>query len=577
MKKTILPLLMVLFCACNKDLNLKPFDKLSPDNAFNTEADLQLYANSFYNMLPSGNDIIRGDVMSDYIAGKDVNSYIRKNAYTSVNSNGWSWSDLRNVNYFLEHFGQAKITDEARKHYEGLARFFRAYFYFEKVKRFGDVPFYSTTLNIGNAALYKPRDKRTMVMDSVLADLNFACTNIRDKKDNTASTITRAVALAFKSRVCLFEGTLRKYRSDLSLPDATKWLQEAANAAEAVRKGGQYGLNMAGDSATWYRNLFISEAANSTEVLLAYVGSKSLRVFNDANWFYTSATYGNRISLTKTFTDTYLNADGSRFTDQQQFDTIHFDVEVKGRDKRLQQTIRMGNYSRDGVIAPPDFTYTYTGYQPLKYTLDSKATDGVAENWNSIPIIRYAEVLLNEAEAKAELGIFNTEDWSKTIKLLRQRAGIKQTDYPTTVDAYLQKEYFPKIADPVILEIRRERAIELVLEGFRFYDLIRWNVGSLMEKSYVGIYVPAMDQLIDLNGDNKPDVAFVKQMPASKVNGVYYFLIDGDQTKLSGGTKGNIIWLDNIDREWKEYKYIYPIPYNETVLNPALGQNDGWK
>ncbi|GEP90571.1 Starch-binding associating with outer membrane [Chitinophaga terrae (ex Kim and Jung 2007)] len=577
MKKKILPLLMLAFCACNKDLNLKPFDKLSPGNAFNTEADLQLYANSFYNMLPTGNDIIRGDVMSDYVAGKDVNNYIRENAYTAVNSSGWSWGDLRNVNYFLEHFGQAKITDEARRHFEGLARFFRAYFYFEKVKRFGDVPFYNKTLGIGDAELYKPRDKRTLVMDSVLADLNFACANIRDKKDNTASTITRAVALAFKSRVCLFEGTLRKYRADLNLPDAQKWLEEAAGAAEAVRKGGQYGLNMAGDSATWYRNLFISEAANSTEVMLAYVGNKSLRVFNDANWFYTSATYGNRASLTKTFTDTYLNADGSRFTDKPGFDTIHFDVEVQGRDKRLQQTIRMGKYTREGVIAPPDFTYTYTGYQPLKFTLDSKATDGVAENWNSIPMIRYAEVLLNEAEAKAELGKLSVDDWNKTIKPLRQRAGIQKTDWPLTADPYLQQEYFPGISDPVILEIRRERGIELVLEGFRFADLIRWNAGKLLEKSYKGIYVPAMDQLIDLNGDNKPDVAFVKQTPATKVPGVYYFIIDNDQAKLSGGAKGNLIWLDNIDRKWEDYKYVYPIPYNETVLNPALEQNKGWK
>ncbi|MFY0252551.1 RagB/SusD family nutrient uptake outer membrane protein [Chitinophaga sp. 30R24] len=483
---------------------------------------------------------------------------------------------MENENYFLEHFGQAKIPTEAKKHYEGIARFFRAFIYFEKIKRFGDVPWYNKTLNIGDPELYKPRDKRTLVMDSVLADLNFACENIRNTKDNSCSQITQWVALAFKSKVCLFEGTFRKYHPELNLGTYTKWLQEAANAAAAVRTSGKYTLNTSGDTKLNYRNLFISETPLNNEIILVYVCNKSLRVFNDANWFYTSATYGNRISLTKTFANTYLNIDGSRFTDQDEYNNIPFQQEVKNRDLRLQQTIRMGDYTREGQPAPPDFTYSYTGYQPLKFTLDSKGTDGVAENYNSIPIIRYAEVLLNEAKAKAELQTFTAADWNLTIKLLRQRAGITNTAMPTTADPYLMQQYFSDITDPVLLEIRRERSIELVLEGFRFYDLMRWNAGTLLEKSYIGLYVPKIDDPIDLNEDGKPDVAFVKKTPATKVPGVYYFLIDDDQSKLSEGTKGNLIWLDNISRKWEAYKYVYPIPYNEIVLNPALEQNAHW-
>ncbi|MBO9727748.1 MAG: RagB/SusD family nutrient uptake outer membrane protein [Chitinophaga sp.] len=577
MKKSVYLLLMLAMVACKTDLNLRPFDKLSPDNAFNTESDLQLYANSFYKILPDGNSIIRGDVMSDVMAGKDVNNFLIKGGYSATQSSGWTWTDLRNINYFLAHYGQAKIPDEAKNHYAGMARFFRAMFYFEKVKRFGDVPWYSKPLEMNDPALYKGRDPRAAVMDSVLADLDFACANIRAKKDVTCSQITKWVALAYKSRVCLFEGTFLRYHSTNNQLAEKKWLQASLDAADEVIKSGQYTLNTAGDPTMNYRNLFINETPSANEIILAYVCNKSMRVFNDANWYFTSATYGNRISLVKTFADTYLNIDGSRFTDKPGFDNLPFNEEVKNRDLRLQQTIRMGNYSREGQVAAPDFTYTYTGYQPVKFTLDSKATDGVAENNNSIPIIRYAEVLLNKAEAKAELnGGLSTDDWNATIKPLRQRAGLKNTDMPSTVDPYLVSQFYGNLKVPVLLEVRRERAIELIMEGFRFYDLMRWGLGGLLTNPYVGLYVPAMDVLMDLNEDGKPDVSFVKKVPATKVPGVYYFLIDGDQTRLSAGTSGNLIWLGNIVRTWEDYKYLYPIPYNDLSLNPALKQNPFW-
>ncbi|HWB92872.1 MAG TPA: RagB/SusD family nutrient uptake outer membrane protein [Puia sp.] len=565
---------------CKKDdLDLHPFDRLTPSSAFNTEDDLQLYVNSMYKTLPQGDDIIRGDDLSDYAANKSASQYLIPNGFSATQATGWSWSSLRNINYFLQHYRQAKVTDAIKNNYGGIGRLFRAWFYYNMVQKFGDVPWYSTPLDVNDSALYKPRDPRSLVMDSVLADLDFACANINAPKDNTASQITQWVAQAFKSRVCLYEGTYRKYHPELGLSGtASQWLTEAANAAQTVISSNQYKLHVnTSNAALSYRDLFVNSAPYSDEIILAYVCNASLQVFNDANWYYTSATYGSRLSFTKTFIDTYLNADGSRFTDQPQYDTIPFWNEVKNRDLRLQQTIRMGSYKRsDGSAAPPDFTYTYTGYQPLKFTLDSKATDGIAKNDNSIPIIRYAEVLLNYAEAKAELGTFTGTDWNNTIKLLRTRAGITNTAMPTTADPYLQQNYFPGVSDPVLLEIRRERGIELALEGFRYYDLFRWGLGSLLTKPYTGLYVPAMNTLYDLNGDGKPDVSFVSAIPTSKVSGVYYFLIDNAQARLSQGTYGTLIWLNNITREWDDYKYYYPIPFNELVLNPNLKQNDGW-
>ena len=562
--------------ACQDDLDLQPIDKLSPSTAFNSEKDLQLYANSFYLMLPTGNEIVRGDALSDFLVGRSLSNYI-SGSFSASLATGWSWGDLRNVNYFLEHFQNAEVSDEVKNHYEGLARFFRAWFYFNKVKQFGDVPWFDKTMDVNDPDLYKPRDSRELVMGKVLEDLNFACANIRAQKDNSASQVTRWVALAFKSRVCLFEGTFRKYHTEYGLSEtADTWLNEAALAANEVMTGNQYKINTATPLNLSYRSLFANETPNSQEVLLAAVNSLSMRVFNDANWYWTSATYGGRYSFTKTFINTYLNADGTRFTDASGFMEVPFWQEVKGRDLRLEQTIRMGDYKRDGAAAPPDFTYTYTGYQPIKLTLDSKATDGRAENYNSLPIIRYAEVLLNYAEAKAELSTFSTADWDATIKVLRSRAGIANTVMPAVADQYLMENYYPEISDPVLLEIRRERAIELALEGFRYDDLIRWKSAELLEIPYVGMYVPALDVAYDLNEDRKQDVAFVKSIPATKIPGVYYFLIDDVQFKLSNGDKGNLILLENLDRSFEDKKYLYPIPFNEIVLNPNLEQNPEW-
>jgi len=232
-------------------------------------------------------------------------------------------------------------------------------------------------------------------------------------------------------------------------PTAVTWLNEAISAASAVMDGGKYKLYNTGNPDRDYRALFTTESPISDEVMLAMVYNNSLQKFHDANYWFTSPTYGARMSLRKTFINTYLNADGSRFTDQAGYATLTFPDETLNRDRRLEQTIRLGAYTRsDGTVAPPDFNYTYTGYQIKKYTLDDKTLDATPKNYNSIPIIRYAEVLLNYAEAKAELGLFANVDWIKTIQLLRTRAGIANSSYPTTADSYLQTKYFPDVSDP---------------------------------------------------------------------------------------------------------------------------------
>lgn len=569
------------FSSCSKDfLDREPFDKLVPSTYFNTEADLQLYANSFYQQFtPTGLAIVQADEMGEYTSKNNSPKFIAGN-FSPVDQGAWNWTRLRNVNYFLSKYNNPAIPEEARNHFAGIARFYRALFYFDMVKDYGDVPWYSHALSTEDTELlYKPRDPRAVVMDSVLADLDFAVANIRDAKDNTSSTITKWVALGLKSRICLFEGTYRKYHDELDLQNtADKWLTEAFNASREVIDSKQYTLHSTGAPEIDYRTLFISENPVSTEVMWSNVHNNSLKRWHNITWKFNSATYGARWGLNKQFINTYLKTDGSRFTDKAGFDEMVFVEEMKDRDPRLAQTVRSLGYTRsDGSAAPPNFGYTFTGYHLLKFSLDDKRLDGVGEGYNSITMMRYAEILLNYAEAAAELGKLGSDAtiWNETIGALRTRAGVDPMQ-PATADSYLQQTYFPEIADKYLLEVRRERGIELVYEGLRYDDLMRWKKGRLLEMPWKGIYVPAMDQEMDLDGNGTPDVSFVSKTPANPKSGVSYVVIDGIASKLSQGTKGHIIWRDDEDRQFDDKKYLRPISNADLVINPDLGQNPDW-
>lgn len=564
--------------SCDSFLDKEPMDKLIPSSFFKTESDLSLYVNSFYEkMTPSALTVTTRDEMGEYTSKNQSPMFIA-GAYTSVNEGSWSWSNLRNINYFLENCNNQDIPEEVRNHYIGIARYFRASFYYDMVKKYGDVPWYSKTLAIDDQDLYKPRDPRVNVMDSVLADLNFACTYIKDTKDATSSIVTRQVALGLKSRICLFEGTFRKYHEELNLQNtANAWLKEAADAARAVMDSKKYKIYNTGNPEKDYRMLFISENPVSEEVMLAVVYNNALRRWHEVTWKFNSATYGARWGLNKQFINTYLMNNGSRFTDRPGYDTIQFVREMKDRDCRLAQTIRSLGYKRsDGTPAPPNFGYTFTGYHILKFSLDDPRLDGVAESYNSIPLMRYAEILLNYAEAKAELGEMNETVWNETIAPLRERANVNPA-VPTVADSYLQATYFPEISDKYLLEIRRERGIELVYEGLRYDDLLRWKKGKLLEMQWKGIFVPAKNLPMDLDGNGTPDVSFVDQVPTEKIPGVIYYVIDGSASRLTDGDKGFVTWRDDEVRIFDDKKYYHPISNADIVLNPNLKQNPGWE
>ena len=590
-KRVAVMLAVGMFTAsCSKNLDQVPQSSATKDAVFGSEDGLKLYATSFYDGLPALNDVVKVDGMADYSAVNAVPDFLRKGGYTSRTATGWDWKVLRNINYFIANCNNPLVPEAVRNNYLGLARFFRAYFYFDKVKRFGDVPWIGRAFEVDDPDLYAGRDSRTLIMDSVIADLDFAAANITLAKDPTGSQVTKYVALGLESRACLFEGTFRKYQTTYQLPGADALLQKAADAAKEVIDSKVFSLNQAGGADQSYRQLFISTAPVVTEVMLANIANLSLGVFNDATWWYASSTYGSRLSFTRKFINTYLKIDGTPFTNTAGYETMIFNQETQGRDKRLQQTIRTPGYTRTSngatVAAPPVFSYVYTGYMPIKWSLDDTYYDNGTTGTNAICLMRYAEILLNYAEARAELKQLTDDDWKMTVGALRARAGITGgiSAKPVVVDNYLKTNYFPAITDPSLLEIRRERGIELVLEGFRFNDLVRWGLGSLLTNSWNGFYVPALNVPMDLDNNGTPDVCFYQTtLPANPVDGVTYInvapTVNGktNPQQLSHGTYGEIHWLDNVDKEWLPRKNLYPIPYNDIQLNPALDQNDGWE
>ena len=455
----------------------------------------------------------------------------------------------------------------------GLARFFRAYFYYVKVRRYGDVPWYDHVIGSDDTEdLSKPRDSREFVMQKVLEDINFAITNLRNKKDTYR--VTRWTALALKSRICLFEGTFRKYHG---LGDWEKYLNECASASDTFITESGYTVYTGG--STPYFGLFSSLNAQPTEIILAKDFNAALGLTNIVQAFCNSSGEAN-MGVTKRFVDSYLMKDGSRFTDKSDCETIGFAEEMKNRDPRLTQTIRAAGYIRDdGRKYLPDLGMAKLGYQLKKFDCGTKY-DMTSEV--DLPLFRTAEVYLNCAEAKAELGTLTSDDLNRTINKIRARVNMPDLVLETAnanPDPYL-KDWYPNVKSGVnqgvILEIRRERTIELVMEGFRYYDIMRWKEGKIFEKPFLGMYFPGPGEY-DLDGDGANDIYLFSSVSVGGSSISEQFEL-GSELNLVNGTSGNLIVHQNIRRVWNEDRdYFYPLPTKDRILtNGVLTQNPGW-
>lgn len=571
------------------DLNELPEATASSKAIFESASGLELYSNSFYEMLPTPYDgVFLIDDNSDLIARQNVSTLLMPNALSPVTSSGWStgnsdnpseWWGLRNINFFIEKCENSTVAE--KNHYLGLAHFFRAYWYFEKVKRFGDVPWIERPIEVDDDdTLYGSRDDRFYVMDLVLKDLDYAIDNITMLTDASCTRITKNVARAYKARVCLYEAAFRKYHTQYGKQGTADALyEEVIRTCDAIT-----GFSLR-QGANVYRNMFLQTVPYSDETILSVRLSAALATFSSRNRKIISPTYGNRPALTRQFVNMYLNQDGTAFTDNPNYKTTPFVEEMKNRDPRLAQTIRAGSYMRteNGVpiIAPPNLDQSHTGYQIIKGCYDERFPyDDESRNENAHLILRYAEVLLNKAEALAELGRMTDALWTETIGALRTRAGITGTTLtqkPTKADPYLMEHYKGKFTDPVMLEVLRERAVEMITEGLRPDDLIRWRLADLLaDAPMTGMYVPALGDY-DLNGDGIIDVCFYQGTRPTSSAPVFVDVSTSGVGRriLSNGTSGELIWNPGA-REWLDKKYLYPIPEAARVKNPALGQNPGW-
>lgn len=599
MKNNIIALILsasVLVVSC--DLAEQPKAKAGRDMIFGSETGLLTYTNGFYEYLPDYDNAHKQNITMDNAAKNATGTY-EVGAYTTNTSTSWSWSSIRNVNYFLKYNTSSNVSEPIRNNYSGIARLFRAYLYFNKLVQYGAVPWIDIPLEPDSPELFKTQDSRDVIISKMIEDLDFAAANItEDKITPNSNRVNRWTALFFKSRVCLFEASFRKYHATGSkfgkeyLKDckitAEELYRQAADAAQEIIEKGPYRLYTGTPYANGrgsYRELFISDNAVSQEVMLSLALDPVLQL-GEANWYYNSSTYGPHLCMTHAFAKTYLNLDGTPYNDKKGDTYKTFAEETSGRDYRLNQTIRGADYTckdKEGVFVPTPANMTghsLTGYQFTKYVMDDISFDGGRTNYNDVPIARYAEVLLNYAEAKAELGTLTDADWEKTIGALRGRAGITGglDKKPTTADPYMMSIY-TGVTDPVILEIRREREIELILEGLRLNDLKRWACGKLWETAaWDGIYIPALDTPLDLNGDGTNDVFVTED---SKYSGPYksIAMYTGDNlkvVKLADDTKGGYRLNYEISRVWNDNMYIYPIPEIVIQKNPNLKQNPGW-
>ncbi|MCW3089572.1 MAG: RagB/SusD protein [Ferruginibacter sp.] len=503
--KIYFPLLLVLIiCAtgCKKFVDVTNPDTLTDPSFWKNENSVRSYNWEFYNMFNGyGNgSATNGDFYFPTLTDDQAASTFTQFPQTTASSNAdWSFANIRKANIMLERIDGVSMPDEAKNHWKGVARFFRAFQYFKLVQSFGGVPYYSRSIDFADTTqIYKPRDSRQMVMDSVLADMNFAVVNLRVK--DLDNTVNKDVALALKSRIGLYEGTYRKYHTELALTDADKFLQ-ASKDASALLMSASYAL-----SANYQSTYNSDNLAGNKEIILykryeAGTLQHSLIAYN-----YSSTAMNG---LSKSAVESYVAVDGLpiSLSPLYQGDADITKV-MANRDNRLKLTI--------------DSTYLYyighvknsltasTGYRPAKFLPDTNKLKTIPTAINTgitdAPLFWLAEIYLNYAEAAAELDqmgkyTFTQADLDMSVNRLRARAGVAKLQYVAGQNVAINGTTFTdpkKDADvtSLIWEIRRERRTELMMDGFRFQDLMRWKKGTYLDSnvnpdSFLGAKVPA--------------------------------------------------------------------------------------
>jgi len=482
---------------CKKFVDVTNPDTLTDPSFWKTENSVRSYNWEFYNLFNGfGNgSSTNGDFYFSSFTDDQAPAAFTQFPQTTAASNGaWFFGYVRKANIMLERVDIVPMADEAKNHWKGIAHFFRALQYFRLVQTFGGVPWLSHSSDISDTTeIYKPRDSRQLVMDSVLADIDFAIANLRQV--DLPNTVNKDVALALKARICLYEGTYRKYHTELSLPDADKFLGEAKDAAATIMAE-SYTLNPNYLAAYNSDNL----SADNGEVLLYKRYESGLLMHSTIAYLYSSTVLQG---LTKSAVESYLCADGLPISLSPLYmgnDTIT-DV-VANRDKRLLYTIDSTYLYYKGHVK--NSLTSSTGYRPMKFLPDSNKLKTIPTqintNYTDAPLFWLSEIYLIYAESAAELDqmgkyTLTQADLDNSINKLRARGQVAPMILAGPQDpGFTDPKKDPDVTS-LIWEIRRERRTELMMDGFRFDDLMRWKKGTYMDSnlnpdSFLGAKVP---------------------------------------------------------------------------------------
>ncbi|MEP2295660.1 RagB/SusD family nutrient uptake outer membrane protein [Algoriphagus sp.] len=484
MKLRIIALALGIFAlsSCEDFLEKPPLDSLTDETYWSSENNVRSFSWGFYTAYFSGygsgftwGKFFSGQTLNDDFAPTSPTQF-RRTVPTAATSSYWTFSYVRKANIFLDRIQTVPMSDEAILHWSGVARFFRALEYHELVKQFGDVPWYDEELSETDPeALYKPRDSREFVMDRVLEDFEFAMKNVRVNDGNKGLSVNRAVVLAFMSRVFLYEGTWQKYHKGNS--------EKAKQYLEASKKASLELMNTGGFSLGNYREVFNSlNLAGNPEVIL-------YRHYEPGILTHALNSYNNlepQTRVSKDAVESYLLSDGlpiglsSLYQGDRGIENV-----MANRDPRIVGTLVTDELRLNGIAS----NYSTTGYATLKFlneVIKNQPEGGSNLNYTDSPVMRFGEVLINYAEAVAELATvggpaLTQADLDMSVNVLRDRPGVKLPHLEVVGEASAVNGmvYDDPARDqevsPIIWEIRRERRIELMMEGFRTDDLMRWE------------------------------------------------------------------------------------------------------
>ncbi len=549
-------------------MDLSPKAQLSDAQVWSSPANYSLFANQFYgwtrdfqgsDYMCSWTDGVHSDTRSDLVATPNLNVYSAgSNSIPSTDGNyGTLYKRIYYTNLLLKNAAEFEPKADIAIPM-GEAYFFRAYFYFELVQIFGDVIYTDTPLDMDSEKLYGKRNDRLEVIRHCVDDLKKAA-ELLPEMPTEDGRVAKGAANAFLSRVALYEGSWQKFHNN-NASAANELFATAAAAAKAVIDSKAYSLfySDALGGKDSYRYMFILENTDCNPAKLTKADNKeyifSHRHDEATKKIGTNITHGAQNSgvyVTRKLADMYRCQDGLPIAKSPKFQGYTGqNTEFADRDNRMNATLlRHGQkyWNNDGkwrttwTAADEEDALTCDRRSQSGYINNKWATERKVDDTNEgydYPVIRYAEVLLNYAEAVYEQGeSISDADLDLSLNLVRQRSNpdmVKLSNSLVSANGLSMRE-----------EIRAERTVELALEGFRVDDLKRWKTAETeMPQNLRGI---PMTGWFATNWTNQTRP------------------LDAD---------GCIILYDG--RVWAEKNYLYPIPSDELQLNPELGQNKGW-